>query len=55
MAQQPIDGAVAEFLLDTGWTDGNKVNAISILNRVSRWLDERGTSLLGASKPDVVA
>lgn len=53
--QQAIDTVVAEFLADSGWTSANRVNAVSILNRWSRWLGERQIAILDAGKLDVVA
>jgi hypothetical protein len=54
VAQQPTDSVVAEFLVDTGWTHGNKVNAVSILKRFSAWLAGRGLTILEAGKVELV-
>ena len=54
MAQQPIDSVVAEFLVDTGWTPANKVDAVSIINRFSVWCAARELELLTVGKLDIV-
>jgi site-specific recombinase XerD len=53
--QQPSDDTVADFLDECGWADSNVANAISSLNRWTRFLTERGVTVAEASRKDCVA
>src|SRR5262245_36638856 len=53
--QTPTDPIVAEFLDEIGWSRQNTINAISIYNRWSRFLTDRGVTVLDAARADCVA
>jgi integrase len=49
VSQQPITDDLAWFLDESGWTDANKRNATSVLNRWHAWLTAHDTALLAAT------
>ena len=53
MPQSPLDDDVADFLDDAHWSPAVTQNAVSILNRWTRWCATHTTTVRGAQRADL--